>query len=95
MNIVTVRKEENNGWRLNDRNTRRKKPIIYATKVEAVKNAKQIARDKQGVFAIIDNRNEPIEVMSYSRNNHFVKDKTRRNKILRSVVKTALNNAAS
>jgi len=92
LKLVTVRKKENDGWIVNDRSARANRKIPhFTTKAEAVKVAKGVARDKHSIFAVIDNNNEPIEVVNYSNGGNFVKDRSRRNNILRAVVKTAIN----
>ena len=96
MNLVTVRKDKDHGWIVNDRNRQQGKRALpsYTRKTDAVRAAKTIARKRHGVFAVIDEQNEPIEVMSYSGRTAFVKDRTRRNKILKAVVKTSIRQPA-
>lgn len=96
MNIVTVRKDKQNGWIVNDRKVKNNTKNLpsFTRKVEAVRTAKGIARKRHGVFAIINDHNEPLEVMNYSGRINFVKDKIRRNKILKAVVKTSIQHPA-
>lgn len=93
MNLVTVRKRENDGWVVNDRSARAHKMMPHFNrKMEAVKEAKSIARSKNSIYAEINESNEPTVVMNYgSRRNPFVKDRVRRTNILKAVVKTAIN----
>lgn len=93
LNLVTVRKRENDGWIVNDRSARTNKSMPhFDRKIEAVKEAKNIARNKHSIYAEINERNEPTVVMNYgSRRSPFVKDRVRRTNILKAVVKTAIN----
>ena len=94
MKLITVRKIDRADWVVKDRNISQTAIKHFPTKALAVKSAKELAKAKKSIFAVINEENEPQEVMNFARDykyqGSFVKDSVRRNDILKAVVRTAI-----